>query len=60
VATGVVDPLALASMLGRLPVDLVTLRILDSAGLDDDSVTGCVGRNYAITDFTSIHSPQPR
>ena len=57
VAARVVDPLALASIFGRHPVHLGARRILDGAGLDDDAIAGSVRRDYAITDFTTVHSP---
>src|SRR5260221_3975032 len=57
VAAGVVDPFALASIFGRHPVHLGARRILDGAGRDDDAIVGSVWRNYAITDFATIHSP---
>jgi hypothetical protein len=60
VASRVVDPFALASSVGRLPVHLVAPRVLDAASRDDDAVAGSIGRNYAITDFATVHSPQPR
>jgi hypothetical protein len=55
-ATGTVDPFALAAGMRRVPMDLVSLRVLNDPGLDGDSVGACSRRSYGTTDVTSEHS----
>lgn len=52
----IIDPLALAAGVGRMPVDLWPKWVLDGPGLDGDSMERGTRIGYAVTDVASVHS----